>query len=96
MTSTAQSIREKEATAKARGIIMARLDMHRVPFDCKRCEYEIRCASLAPARAVLCELSDEELGLPLVSPRDGDGESSENYAEENASYYLQVHVVGAR
>jgi len=95
MTTTEQGIREKANTAKARGIIMARLDTHRVPFDCKRCEYEIRCTSLAPARAVLCELSDDDIGLPLVSPRDGDGESRESQVEENATYYLTVHVIGA-
>jgi len=86
---------DKVALAQLRGIIMARLDTHRVPFDCKRCEYEIRCTSLAPSRAVLCELSDEEIGLPLVSPRDGDGESRESQVEENATYYLQVHVLSA-
>ena len=92
MTSTAQSIREKAATAKSRAIIMARLDMPRLPFDCKRCRYEIRCTSLAPTRAVLCELSDDEIGLPLVSPRDGDGESRESQIEENATFYLQAHI----
>ena len=92
---TAQSIREKAATTKSRAIIMARLDMPRLPFDCKRCEYEIRCTSLSPSRAVLCELSDEEIGLPLVSPRDGDGESRESQVEENATFYLQVHVLSA-
>lgn len=86
---------DKLTLAQSRRKIMTRLDMHRVPFDCKRCRYEIRCASLAPSRPVVCELSDDEVGLPLVSWRDGDGESRENYAEENADYYLQVHVLSA-
>lgn len=86
---------DKLALAQSRQKIMTRLDMHRVPFDCKRCRYEIRCASLAPSRPVVCELSDEDTGLPLMSERDGDGESRENYAEENAEFYLQVHVLSA-
>ncbi len=86
---------DKLALAKSRQMIMKRLDMHRVPFDCDRCRYGVHCASLAPSRPVLCELSDEAIGLPLVSARDGDGECHENYAEENAEYYLRVHVLGA-
>jgi hypothetical protein len=83
---------DKLALEKSRLLITGRLDMPRLPFDCKRCRYEIRCASLAPSRPVLCELSDDACGVTLPEPK---AEDYEKCTEENAEYYLKVHVLGA-
>ena len=91
MTTTAQGIREKANTAKARGLLAQRGLVF--ASSCDKCMHLEQCSKLAPAQQVLCELSDEELGLTLPDPKEED---YERCTEENASYYLQVHVVGAR
>ena len=93
MTTTSQGIREKAATEKARGLLAQRGLVF--ASSCDKCTQLAQCRKLAPAQPVLCELSDDELGLTLVSPRDEDGESRESHVEENATYYLTVHVIGA-
>ena len=86
-----ESTAHKAAVARSRSLIMARLDTPRPPYDCKRCEYETRCASLAPGREVVCGLTDEACGITLPEPKEGDWETC---TEDNAEYYLQVRVVG--
>jgi len=91
MTTTAQGIREKVNTARSRAIITHRLDVKRVPFDCDRCAHKIRCASLSPGRAVVCELDDDTAMIALPEPGLADYEKC---VEENAEYYLRVHFLG--
>lgn len=81
---------DRQILANSRRTIMARLDMPRLPFDCARCRFELRCATLAPSRPVVCELPDEACGVTLPNPRIGDWERC---TEEFADYYLRVHVL---
>lgn len=84
---------EKALVERSRQLVMRRLSMRRVPMGCERCDYVMRCATRAPGRAVLCELDDETAMVTLPEPPE---ESDwERCAEENAEYYLRVHVVGA-
>lgn len=82
---------DKQVLSNSRSAIMARLDVPRLPFDCGRCRFELRCASLAPSRPVVCELPDEACGVTLPEPQMGDWERC---TEEFAVYYLQARVVG--
>jgi len=90
MTTATQAAREKANTAKARGLLAQRGMVF--ASSCGKCAQIKACRRLAPALPVLCELSDDELGLPLPEPGESDWEKC---AEENATYYLQVHVIGA-
>jgi len=90
MTTTEQGIREKANTAKARGLLAQRGLVF--ASSCQKCAQLAQCRKLAPAQPVLCELSDEELGLTLPEPKEED---YERCTEENATFYLQVHVLSA-
>jgi hypothetical protein len=84
---------EKAMVERSRQIVMHKLSIHRVPMGCERCDYVERCATRAPGRAVLCELDDDEAMVTLPEPGLADYEKC---VEENASYYLQVHVLGVK
>lgn len=84
---------DKVALAQSRRLITKRLSMHRVPMGCERCDYVMRCVTRAPGRAVLCELDDETAMVKLPEPPE---ESDwEKCVEDNAEYYLRVHVAGS-